>query len=184
MNDMPVKNSVSTYKIELVNAAVAAGLSDDIIRIHNDVYSDSPFNRPSSGIDFGTAVLPLHLGRKEFSLTTARDASGAIVGYCYGYVGDHGQFWTDYVADRIHPSLEKAWLGDHLEIVELAVEKSARGKGVGRSLLTALLDSRGDDRMALLTVAKKAPALDLYESIGFTSFGEFENFVLLGRRRS
>jgi ribosomal protein S18 acetylase RimI-like enzyme len=179
-----VNDMTSTYRVELVDAAAAAGLSDDIIRIHNDVYSDSPFNRPSSGIDFGTAVLPLHLGRKEFTLATARDTDGAVVGYCYGYVGDHGQFWTDYVAERIHPSLEKAWLGDHLEIVELAVEKSARGKGVGRSLMTTLLDSRGDDRMALLTVAKNAPALDLYESLGFTSFGEFENFVLLGRRRS
>jgi ribosomal protein S18 acetylase RimI-like enzyme len=179
-----VNDMTSTYRVELVDAAAAAGLSDDIIRIHNDVYSDSPFNRPSSGIDFGTAVLPLHLGRKEFTLATARDTDDAVVGYCYGYVGDHGQFWTDYVAERIHPSLEKAWLGDHLEIVELAVEKSARGKGVGRSLMTTLLDSRGDDRMALLTVAKNAPALDLYESLGFTSFGEFENFVLLGRRRS
>ena len=53
-------------------------------------------------------------------MTTARNAEGKLVGFCYGYIGEHGQYWTDYVAARIHPSLEKSWLGGHFEIAELA----------------------------------------------------------------
>jgi ribosomal protein S18 acetylase RimI-like enzyme len=179
-----VSDQTHTFEIALLDSRATAQISSEIIRVRQEVYADSPYNRPSSGIDFGTVVLPSHLGRKEFSFASARDETGTLVGYCYGYVGDHGQFWTDYVAERIHPSLEKAWLGDHFEIVELAVVQSARGIGVGRDLLTTLLEAHADDRMALLTLAKTSAALGLYESLGFTPFGEFENFVLLGRRRS
>jgi ribosomal protein S18 acetylase RimI-like enzyme len=179
-----VSDRIHTFDIELLDARATAKIATEVVRVRQEVYSDTAYNRPSSGIDFATAVLPAHLARKEFSFAAARDETGTLVGYCYGYVGDHGQFWTDYVAERIHPSLEKAWLGDHFEIVELAIVRSARGIGVGRDLLTTLLDAHGDDRRALLTLAKTSSALGLYESLGFTPFGEFENFVLLGRRQS
>ncbi len=71
-------------------------------------------------------------------MTTVRNETGDLIGFCYGYIGEHGQYWTDYVAARIHPSLEKAWLGGHFEVGELAVDAAERGKGFGKALLTTL----------------------------------------------
>ncbi len=87
------------------------------------------------------------------------------------------------MAARIHPSLEKAWLGGHFEIAELAVAEDERGKGIGPGTLTTLLDSRGEDRLALHTLERRTRRrVQLYESLGFTAFGEFENYVVLGQR--
>jgi hypothetical protein len=33
-----------------------------------------------------------------------------------------------------------------------------------------------------MTLEQDSPALGLYESLGFTAFGDFENYVVLGQR--
>jgi ribosomal protein S18 acetylase RimI-like enzyme len=173
-----------TATIELLDASGAALIADDIEHIYHDAFSVGPWGKTAGSIrNFATEVFPRHLSHDGFALAAARDADGRLVGFCYGFIGDHGQYWTDYVAARIHPSLEKEWLGGHFEIAELAVDEASRGNGIGRALLTALLDSRGEDRMALQTLTQESPALALYESMGFTPFGEFEEFVVLGLRR-
>jgi ribosomal protein S18 acetylase RimI-like enzyme len=170
--------------IELLGPTEAAALAGDILLSYRTAFSASHWETNERGIKaFETDIFPRHLKREGFALSAARNEAGKLVGFCYGYIGEHGQYWTDYVAARIHPSLEKAWLGGHFEIAELAVEQDERGKGLGRALLTRLLDSRGEDRVNLMTLQQDSPALPLYESLGFTQFGEFENYVVLGQRR-
>jgi ribosomal protein S18 acetylase RimI-like enzyme len=171
--------------IALLDAAEARLITNEIERIYHDAFSVSPWTKTAGSIrNFATEVFPRHLAHDGFELATARDGDGKLVGFCYGFIGNHGQYWTDYVAARIHPSLEKEWLGGHFEITELAVDEASRDRGIGRALLTTLLESRGDDRMALQTIVQASPARSLYESMGFTPFGEFEDFVVLGLRRS
>jgi ribosomal protein S18 acetylase RimI-like enzyme len=171
--------------IELLGPDEAAELAGDILLSYRTAFSTSHWDKSELGIDaFETDIFPRHLKREGFAMTAARNDAGKLVGFCYGYIGEHGQYWTDYVAARIHPSLTKAWLGGHFEVAELAVEAEERGKGLGRALLTRLLDSRGEDRTALMTLEQDSPALPLYESLGFTAFGEFENYVVLGQRRN
>jgi len=170
--------------IELLGPTEAAELAGDILLAYRTAFSTSNWDTNERGIKaFETDIFPRHLKREGFALTAARNDAGKLVGFCYGYIGEHGQYWTDYVAARIHPSLTSAWLGGHFEIAELAVEAEERGKGLGRALLTRLLDSRGEDRTALMTLEQNSAALTLYESLGFTPFGEFENYVVLGQRR-
>ena len=170
--------------IELLGPTEAAALAGEILLSYRTAFSTSHWETNERGIKaFETDIFPRHLKREGFAMTAARNESGKLVGFCYGYIGEHGQYWTDYVAARIHPSLEKAWLGGHFEIAELAVEQDERGKGLGRALLTRLLDSRGEDRVNLMTLQRDSAALPLYESLGFTQFGDFENYVVLGQRR-
>ena len=153
----------TTCLVELLGPAQAAELADEIRAVYRTAFSVSAtrWDKSELGITaFENDIFPRHLAREGFGMTTARN-----------------------VAARIHPSLEKAWLGGHFEIAELAVESEERGKGLGRALLTTLLDSRGEDRVALQTLEKDSSALPLYESLGFTPFGEFENYVVLGQRR-
>ncbi len=173
------------FTVEVLGPDEASELSEDIRRIYRDAFTSSHWDKSELGIQaFETDIFPRHLKREGFALATARDAAGTLVGFCYGYIGEHGQFWTDYVAARIHPSLTKAWLGGHFELAELAIEESSRGKGLGRLLLSTLLESRGEDRVALTTLAADSPGLPLYQSLGFTQFGDFDNFVVLGQRKN
>jgi ribosomal protein S18 acetylase RimI-like enzyme len=172
---------MSDFTIELLDADAATAIKDDILVMYRAAFSVAPWNQLEIGIkNFEEDIFPRHLRREGFAITIARDDNGTIIGFCYGYIGEHGQYWTDYVAARIHPSLEKSWLGGHFEVAELAVDEENRGKGVGRQLLTALLESRGEDRIALQTMQKSSPALKLYHSLGFTEFGAFDDYVVLG----
>jgi ribosomal protein S18 acetylase RimI-like enzyme len=169
--------------IEQLGPDEAALLASDILASYRTAFAASHWDKSERGIvAFENDIFPRHLKREGFAMTAARNTAGKLVGFCYGYIGEHGQYWTDYVAARIHPSLTKAWLGGHFEVAELAVEAEERGKGLGRALLTTLLDSRGDDGVALMTLERDSPALPLYESLGFTPFGDFENYVVLGQR--
>jgi ribosomal protein S18 acetylase RimI-like enzyme len=175
---------MTDWNAQLLGPDDAAPLADEIRALYRTAFSASPWDKSELGITaFEEDIFPRHLKREGFGMTAARDEAGDLIGFCYGYIGEHGQYWTDYVAARIHPSLEKAWLGGHFEVAELAVAQDQRGKGLGRALLTTLLNSRGEDRVALQTLEKDSPALPLYESLGFTAFGEFENYVVLGQRR-
>lgn len=180
-----MSDSITDWNVQLLGAKAAAGLADEIRALYRTAFSASHWDKSELGITaFENDIFPRHLKRDGFSMTSVRNDAGDLIGFCYGYIGEHGQYWTDYVAARIHPSLEKAWLGGHFEVAELAVAANERGKGLGRALLTTLLTSRGEDRVALQTLEKDSPALPLYESLGFTAFGEFENYVVLGQRKA
>ena len=149
----------STCTIELLGPDEASALAGEILTSYRTAFSTSHWDTNERGIKaFEEDIFPRHLKREGFAMTVAHNADGKLVGFCYGYIGEHGQYWTDYVAARIHPSLEKSWLGGHFEIAELAVEQEERGKGLGRALLTRLLDSRGEDRVSLMTLERDSPA--------------------------
>jgi len=60
--------------------------------------------------------------------------------------------------------------GDDAEILTLAVEKDARGQGLGRALVVALLErlrADGAQRVSLEVRRGNAAALGLYTSLGF-----------------
>lgn len=172
------------FEIELLTAQDATQIQSEIVSMYRAAFSVAPWNTLESDLhDFEIDILPRHLRRTGFAMSIARDSWGDLIGFCYGYIGEHGQYWTDYVAARIHPSLEKAWLGGHFEVAELAVDESERGKGIGRALLMTLLDARPEDRIVLQTLEASSPAIELYESLGFTTFGHFDDYVVLGLRR-
>ena len=70
---------------------------------------------------------------------------------------------------------------EHAEIKSMHTAAAARGRGVGRALLSHLLGlarSRGYRQVSLETgtMAEFAPARALYESAGFTACGPFAGY--------
>jgi ribosomal-protein-alanine N-acetyltransferase len=62
--------------------------------------------------------------------------------------------------------------GDEAEILTLAVDERARGRGIGRALANALLDevrAAGARRVSLEVRGSNAPARALYASLGFAA---------------
>ena len=69
----------------------------------------------------------------------------------------------------------------HGELKSMHTAQAARGRGVGRAVLSHLLDvarSRGYRRVSLETgtMAEFAPARALYESVGFIACGPFAGY--------
>ena len=108
-----------------------------------------------------------------------------LVGFAYGYTGDKGQWWTDNALEILNPDVAEAWLGGHFELVSVAVRESARGTGIGRELMRALLDGLPHERSVLMTSSDASdPARRLYEPEGWHVLGPGirEGTVIMGRR--
>lgn len=66
------------------------------------------------------------------------------------------------------------FVSEEIPEVSLAVEAAWRGRGIGRGLMRALMDratADGIEALSLSVDASNAPALTLYESIGFRTVG-------------
>jgi putative acetyltransferase len=71
----------------------------------------------------------------------------------------------------------------HVATLGMSVAQAWRGKGVGRALLTDALEwapSAGIKRIELYVYVRNAPAIALYEKLGFTVEGRRRNFIREG----
>jgi GNAT superfamily N-acetyltransferase len=125
-----------------------------------------------------------HRARAGFRPATAYDGE-TLIGFAYGYTDDDGQWWTDNARRVLAPSIAAAWLGGHFEVVSVGVLASARGAGVGRSLMRSLLDGLPHTRLLLMTTDDPAdPARRLYASPGWQVIGPGigDATVIMGKR--
>ncbi|MGH3497254.1 MAG: GNAT family N-acetyltransferase [Nocardioidaceae bacterium] len=138
----------------------------------------------AAGDHWGDEVLPTHGARAGFRFLGALDPpagpDGAdscgepvgpdpetVVGLVYGYTGEHGQRWTDRAAGVLTQEQSQRWLGGHFEVVEIAVDPSRQGRGIGRLLHDGLLAQLPHTRALLSTDDKQTPAMNLYRASGW-----------------
>ncbi len=109
--------------------------------------------------------------RGGFRLVTS-STSERLVGFGWGYTGQPGQFWSDFVVEQLGAAVAD-WVGGHFEFVELAVLPDWRGCGVGGRLHDALLAGL-PHRQALLGTEDdpSSPAVRLYTSRGWRRLGK------------
>lgn len=130
-------------------------------------------------------------GQATFPGFRARGAfadDGSLIGFCYGYTSEQGQWWHELVRRALPPDLAKAWLDDCFELSELHVLPDAQGRGVGRALLLSLADGLPHHDMLLSTPDSNTRARRLYANLGFVDLatkhyfpGESRPFAVLGR---
>jgi ribosomal protein S18 acetylase RimI-like enzyme len=104
------------------------------------------------------------------------DAFGSTLESERGRPAADWRFWVDDTLiafdDDTPIGMANLKLGEPAEIFGMWVAPEARGKGVGETLIRALLDRAGD-RTEKLCVADTAPAARrLYERLGFEPNGE------------
>lgn len=120
--------------------------------------------------------------------SVADDADpGTIAGFGYGYRGAIGQWWFGEVARGLG-SPDSAWLTDYFELTELHVRPAFQGRGIGESLLRALVAPAPNRTVLLSTPEGENRAWRLYRRLGFTSVlrdflftGDSRPFAVLGR---
>ena len=131
-------------------------------------------------------------GQSTFPGFRARGAftdDASLIGFCYGYTSEHGQWWHELVRRAVPAPLAAQWLDDCFELSELHVLPSAQGTGVGRELLLSLAQGLPHRAMVLSTPDADTRARRLYRRLGFIDLatnylfpGESRPFAVLGRR--
>ncbi|GIF66446.1 hypothetical protein Ais01nite_44810 [Asanoa ishikariensis] len=144
---------------------------------------DAVFGDHDSYESWRDTVWDRHRMRAGFRLARAYDED--LVGFAYGYTGEHGQWWTDNARAALPSEVADERLGGHFELVSLGVLPAARGSGTGRALLRALLDGIGHDRLLLMATADDTdPARRLYAAEGWAVIGPGigDGTVIMGKR--
>ena len=145
-------------------------------------------NPPDRTLSGREAIMERHAVSPGFRGLTAHD-DGQLVGFCYGFHGENGQWWHDMVAAALASrscsvisdsvisdggssggavSGQRTWLDDSFEIAELHVLPSWQGKGIGRSLLLTIAAGRPERTAVLSTADAPTRARRLYRGVGFT----------------
>ena len=135
-------------------------------------------NPPDRTLTGREAIMERHAVSPGFRGLTAHD-DGQLVGFCYGFHGENGQWWHDMVAAALASrsggalsggavSAHRAWLDDSFEIAELHVLPPWQGRGIGRSLLLTIAAGRPERTAVLSTADAPTRARRLYRGVGFT----------------
>jgi ribosomal protein S18 acetylase RimI-like enzyme len=170
--------AVTTYDVVGV-------LADDDSRQVFEVYDAVIGDQPDYAA-WRSGVWDRHAARDGFRLVRAYDEE-RLVGFGYGYTGAGGQWWTDHAATVLAPDVADEWLGGHFELVSIGVLETARGSGVGRTLLERLTHDLPHERWVLMTTADAAdPARHLYARAGWKVIGPGlrDGQVIMGRQRA
>jgi ribosomal protein S18 acetylase RimI-like enzyme len=131
---------------------------------------------------FTDEQLPKHAARDGFRMVVLEDGHGPAA-FGYGYTGERGQWWSDWVAGLAPAEIVEEWLGDHFELVELAVDPAQQGRGLGARVHDLLLERLPHERALLTTYRDEdRPAPRLYRRLGWRPLAELtEDTVLYGR---
>lgn len=153
--------------IERVSGADASPHRDEVFGVWTatfgpvedpDGWADSPWDR--------------HRFRSGYRLALAHD-DGRLVGFAWGYTGQRGQYWSDFIARELGSKVD-GWVDGHFEFVELAVIPEARGLGIGGQLHDTLLADLDHHRALLATSSDPDdPAVRLYSSRGWVSLATY-----------
>ncbi|WP_207454148.1 GNAT family N-acetyltransferase [Herbiconiux sp. SYSU D00978] len=157
----------------------------EVAALYAATFVEPPYLRtPESIRAFTGDTLYRHASYPEYTLVVARDEGGRFAGFAYGYAGARGQYWTNMVTGLVDTGTAEHWnLGRHREVAEVALAPWARGSGLGRRVVTTLMEQAPPGTTHLLSAHEDAtPARTLYESLGFQSFARTGSYLIMGRR--
>ena len=101
-------------------------------------------------------------GYRGFVILSREDR---VIGFSYGYTSLPGQFYHELLAKEFTSEEYQKWLQDCFEFVELAVHPSYRKQGLGKMLITKLLEDVDNRTTILTTQIDNKSARSLYESL-------------------
>lgn len=153
---------------------------DELWPVYDAVFGDQP-----DSTTWHASSWDRHVRRDGFRLARAYEGTD-LVGFAYGYTGEHGQWWTDQAARVLDPVVAACWLGGHFELVSIGVVEVARCSGAGTALMRGLTDGLPHQRWLLMTTSDADDAARrLYAREGWEVVGPGlrDDQVIMGRAR-
>jgi GNAT superfamily N-acetyltransferase len=128
-----------------------SALSDEIAEVYQtamSVFGDGPGIQAARA--WAQTTLPRHSSREGFRCFGAFE-DGRIVGIIYGYHGERGQYWEDWLHSALDSEIYDQWFVDQFDLVEFHVASGRQGDGIGQQLYEALFTAPFPYRRAVLT---------------------------------
>ncbi|SRR6266498_85836 len=142
--------------VSLSDHSAARSLFDPICQLYGEVFSAASHHWNEDRSREHRKRLTTLVADPSFGLTTAFVGSD-LIGLAYGYqLPIKTQWWQGFL-EPVPADLTTEREGRSFAVIDLAVRQAWRRQGIGRRLLTALLESRHEER-ATLAVQPEADA--------------------------
>jgi GNAT superfamily N-acetyltransferase len=108
----------------------------DVYRSAFSIFSDGPTEDEVTA--FARDTLPRHAALEAFAFVAALEAD-QLIGFIYGYHGRRGEWWEDWIHERVPALVFDQWFTDQFDVTEFCVRAERHGEGVGSQLYDTLL---------------------------------------------
>ncbi|MBV8540930.1 MAG: GNAT family N-acetyltransferase [Pseudonocardiales bacterium] len=153
-----------------------SGAQGDTVRdLYAEVYAEPPYHEgPAEVADFASGRHRT-VDQRNFRLVVARWA-GEPIGFAFGVPLRVSTTWWDGALTPLPEDITTEYPGRTFAIIELAVRRPYRRRGVGRRLHTHLIAGLSEERVTLL-VRPEAPApQQAYRAWGYRPVGRIRPF--------
>ncbi|MGW6925621.1 GNAT family N-acetyltransferase [Streptomyces sp. NPDC054950] len=158
---------------ERYEGPAAAGQLDAFLPAYEEVYADPPYcEGPRDVAEFIDRYRRQIDARPGFRLVLARD-SGEVVGFTYGYRLPADTGWWNNLLEPMPRQFTRETGGRTFAVIELAVRRPWRRRGVAAGLHARLLDGLPVERVTLTMrpEPEAAPAQSAYAAWGYRKVG-------------
>nr|WP_304217247.1 GNAT family N-acetyltransferase [Fredinandcohnia onubensis] len=135
--------------------------SDDVIQKVAELYKEV-WNSEDHSIKERILKHSSYKGFRGFAILSKEDR---VIGFAYGYTSLPGQFYHELLAKEFNSEEYHDWFQDCFEFVELAVHPSYRKQGLGKMLISKLVEGVDNSTTILTTQINNTSARSLYESL-------------------
>lgn len=135
--------------------------SNEVIQKVSELYKEV-WNSEDHSIKERIVKHSSYEGFRGFVIQSKEDR---VIGFSYGYTSMPGQFYHELLAKEFNSEEYYDWLQDCFEFVELAVHPSYRKQGLGKMLISKLLEGVDNSTTVLTTQINNNSARSLYESL-------------------
>jgi GNAT superfamily N-acetyltransferase len=156
----------------------------EVYRSAFSIFSDGPTEDEVRA--FSQDTIPRHAEREGFRFVAALD-DDSLVGFIYGYHGRRGEWWENWILERLPQAIFDEWFENQFDLTEFCVRSERHGEGIGSLLYNALFDdvaATSYERAVLTTRRLNNPARGFYLRRGWEVVWDAldDRFSLLGRR--
>lgn len=160
---------------------------ESALAVYREAFARPPYNDRERAREVRNRIASQHRARPGFRAFCAVHSDGRVIGMCYGYRSEPGQWWHESVAAAISPAAYREWLSDAFELAEVAVAPAFQSLGIGRALIEHLVAGLAE-RTCVLSTQVDSRAHRLYSRLGFEHIVEMQfltggkRFYVMGRR--
>jgi ribosomal protein S18 acetylase RimI-like enzyme len=166
----PKESVASGYDVRLGGGDLAGALHGQICELYDAVFSQPPFAWTANGSQEHAQELAALRTDPTFGLAIAM-LGDQLVGFAYGVrLPVNHRWWTGF-PEPLPDGLTREWEARTFALIDFAVYRGHRGRGLGRRLLELLLGSRSEER-TILSVQPTATATQaIYRHLGWQHLG-------------
>lgn len=162
--------------LTVFGAGTAPTQLETVRSLYAEVYAEPPYYEGSDEAEDFSSSWQVRAGQLGFRLVIAHHAEESV-GFAFGHQLSPRTPWWNGALTPLPDDLTKEYPGRTFAIVEIAVRRSYRRRGVARELHNHLTAGLSEERITLLVRPDAPPAKHAYRSWGYEKVGQIQPFT-------